>query len=486
MCGGSFGTSECNCKTLKGGKNMFKTLQIVSAALVVVIVVLSQPVEPVEAAGIPGSKAVQILQNNFPNGIYGVAYQPTPTDYFTPGTPQKYGFTDFWNSDFEALWNPAGDNKSVVRTVHFPDGSTKNQGDLQTLSDMGVNLLRLYFWQGQEGWVDHQPFLNECDSLGIKLIVPIFITADANFKNTQYYKNIDWIIQSTSNHSSVVFYSIGNEISPQGNPQVFENIGIAAQRVRQLLGENGNQLICSPTFPSQEAMSWFVDAGTEVDVWAFNIYDPIAMQKAVKMVGKDQTVNGHPVFVSEFGVASFDIQTYTQNPQRQVTYVPQLMEIIYDNVDKIWGGIYFEFSDERYKGLQPQPYGGQPDKTQPPSTYVAQIGGTYPTYQGGPTHKVPSSAVGNATFTWKTGNWNGDGVYNSEGYFGMGFLQNTNKTALTVKNGASVSGRLYPWVYRVDDMFLRPIYNNLKDQWTKSQTSSIDVKPGGRTEPDRP
>ncbi|HKZ46402.1 MAG TPA: hypothetical protein VJ202_03365, partial [Thermodesulfobacteriota bacterium] len=75
---------------------------------------------------------------------------------------------------------------------------------------------------------------------------------------------------------------------------------------------------------------------------------------------------------------------------------------------------------------------------------------------------------------------------NSEGYFGMGFLQNTNKTALTVKNGASVSGRLYPWVYRVDDMFLRPIYNNLKDQWTKSQTSSIDVKPGGRTEPDRP
>ena len=48
---------------------MFKALQIVSVTLAVVIVVSSQPVELVEAAGIPASKAMQILQANFPNGM---------------------------------------------------------------------------------------------------------------------------------------------------------------------------------------------------------------------------------------------------------------------------------------------------------------------------------------------------------------------------------------------------------------------------------
>ncbi len=52
----------------------------------------------------------------------------------------------------------------------------------------------------------------------------------------------------------------------------------------------------------------------------------------------------------------------------------------------------------------------------------------------------------------------------SEGYFGMGLLRNANKTALTVKNGASVGGHNIPWVYRVDDLFLREIYNTLKNQ----------------------
>jgi hypothetical protein len=444
---------------------MNKALQIVSVTLAVVVVALSQPVEPVEAAGIPASKAIQILQDNFPHGIKGMAYQPTPTDYFTPGTPEKYGFTDFYNSDFEALWNTAGDNKGVVRTVHFPGGSTKNQGDLQTLKDMGVNLLRLYFWQGQEGFVAHQPFLRKCDSLGIKLIIPIFITADADFVNTQFYKNIANIISTTSKHPSVVFYSIGNEISPQGNHQVFTNIGIAAQRVRELLGADGKQLICSPSEPGAVERQWFVTAGFEIDVWAHNVYDPIAMQKVVDAVGPHGIADGHPLFISEYGVSAFDPTTSLQKPQRQVTYTPKLMKIIYDNIAKIWGGVYFEFSDERYKGLQTQPFGGQPDRTHPASTYVAQVGGTYKTYEGGPSMSVPGGSVGNATFTWQTGAWNdGMKVFMSEGYFGMGLLRDAHKTALTVKNGASVGGKNIPWVYRVDDLFLREIYNTLKNQ----------------------
>ncbi len=432
-------------------------------------------------AGIAGSKAVKILKKNFPKGIKGMAYQPAPTDYFVPGTPAKYGNTDFWNSDFEALWNPKGDGKGVVRTVHFPDGTpNKKQGDLQTLKDMGVNLIRLYNWQsgnnnGKTPWVDHQPFLDKCDRLGIKVIVPVFITASPTFKTDVEFKNITWLIKTTARHSSVVFYSIGNENTPGGDPVAFKNIGIAAEQVRKLIGAGGKQLIISPMSFGKSHIAFFTKRKFKIDVWAFNVFDPNDVQTAVGWVGSNKLVDGQPLFFSEFGVSAYDVTTSKQKPQRQVTNVPLMMDIIYQNVAKIWGGVWFEFSDERYKGLQKKAKGGARDKTKPASTYVSQIGGSVKTYKGGPLEKVPRTSggkrvIGNCTQTWVAGGWptlSGGTLTMSEGYFGMGLLRNTGKTALTTRNGKSVNYQLKPWIYRVDDLFLRDVYKTLKDQWKK-------------------
>ena len=44
------------------------------------------------------------------------------------------------------------------------------RNDLQTIKDMGINLIRLYDWDNRN---DHSQFLNHCQSLGIKVLVSI-------------------------------------------------------------------------------------------------------------------------------------------------------------------------------------------------------------------------------------------------------------------------------------------------------------------------
>ncbi len=391
-------------------------------------------------------------------GIKGMAYQPTPTDYFVPA-PVKYGNTDFYNSDFQALWG--ADAKGVTRTVHV-GGETKHQGDLQTLHDMGVNLVRLYSWQGMAGWVDHSPFLDECDRLGIKVIVPIFVTGDSS-TTSQFYKNIESIINETSGHSSVAFYSIGNEISPSAEPDVFQTIKVYADRARALLDQKGaKQMIISPTWGSVEARGWFTSHKVAIDAWAFNVYDPDTINGLARVI-KDKTLDGKPVFFSEYGVDAFNNATSLQDETMQAKAAAELITPIYANLDKFWGGTWFEFSDERWKGLDKNEAGGQADRTATASTYLNQAGGSYPTSVGGSVLTIPAQYVGACTYGWRVG-WTPDKVMN-EGYFGMGYLSYSGKEAQTVKNGESRNYQNYPWIYRVDDLHLRAVHETLKTQF---------------------
>ncbi len=449
---------------------MSKTSHIISVALSMVVVLSFQLSRSAEAASLTPAAAKAILEKNFPKGIRGMCYQVTPTDYFVPA-PVKYGNTDFANSDFKALWGT--DDKGKTRTIHFPDTTTKAQGDLQTLADMGVNLIRLYGWQGRFNsnntpWVNHQSFLDECDSLGIKVIVPLTVT-DVESTTSINYLDIEWVVSQTCNHSSVVFYSIANEIA--SSSPVFANITLFAARAREVINQKGtDQLIISPTWPSQEAMGWFTSAGTQIDVWAFNSYDPVQLATLYGWIS-NKVVNGHPVFISEYGISAFNTDTSTQDESMQATRAPQMVDKIYDNLDSIYGGCWFEYSDERDKGLAVTPCGGQADQTSPASTYVSQVGGSIPTYEGGPNQTVPGASVGTCTY----GNMNlglQPNMCLTEGYFGMSHLRNVGKTALTVLNGKSIGGVTKYWVYRVDDLYLRTVYNTLKDKWNATSADN--------------
>lgn len=58
------------------------------------------------------------------------------------------------------------------------------RNDLQTIKDMGINLIRLYDWDNRN---DHSQFLDYCQSLGIKVVVPIsnYLPMNPKFWNDQ-------------------------------------------------------------------------------------------------------------------------------------------------------------------------------------------------------------------------------------------------------------------------------------------------------------
>jgi hypothetical protein len=83
----------------------------------------------------------------------GIAYDPKPSDFFT----LAYFDSDFFNSDFTAIW---GD-----------DGQPGARRDLKVFQEAGLNFLHLYNWNAQR--VNHTVFLDEANTRGIKVMVPI-------------------------------------------------------------------------------------------------------------------------------------------------------------------------------------------------------------------------------------------------------------------------------------------------------------------------
>ena len=85
--------------------------------------------------------------------IKGIAYDPKPSDFFQ----LAYFDSDFFNSDFTAIW---GD-----------DGNAGSRRDLEVFQDAGLNFLHLYNWNAQR--VNHTTFLDAANTRGIKVMVPI-------------------------------------------------------------------------------------------------------------------------------------------------------------------------------------------------------------------------------------------------------------------------------------------------------------------------
>jgi hypothetical protein len=156
--------------------------------------------------------AVADVPSSYPGAnlvpIRAMAYQPAPSDY-APCQGCVYYDTDFFNSDFQKLWDDA-------------DGG---RGDLPIMArQLGVNFLHLYNWNPAR---DHLPALNKARSLGIKVAVPIssyFVFDDPNAAvdiekiMRQVYVN-EQGQPSTTPHPAVGMILVANEpeyVSPGG------------------------------------------------------------------------------------------------------------------------------------------------------------------------------------------------------------------------------------------------------------------------------
>ena len=151
----------------------------------------------------------------------GMCYQPMPfyvdpehrTQPYSPAianTTRIFFGSDIAYNCMEPLWGTSFTSQS---------GTTyRGRGDLQTLKNMGVNLVRLYDWEPRNY---HKRFLDRCNTLGIKVLVPVsnyFLKPDQGYPNRRNL--IPGLIGSFSNgeandgtdyHPAIAGIIMGNE-----------------------------------------------------------------------------------------------------------------------------------------------------------------------------------------------------------------------------------------------------------------------------------
>jgi hypothetical protein len=100
--------------------------------------------------------------------LKGMCYAPFPKGY----DPSNANNTCIWFGSDIATYNIKplwGDSFSPVDGPDVGKVFT-GRNDLKNLSDLGVNLIRLYDWDSRN---NHTPFLDYCHSLGIQVLVPV-------------------------------------------------------------------------------------------------------------------------------------------------------------------------------------------------------------------------------------------------------------------------------------------------------------------------
>jgi hypothetical protein len=142
-----------------------------------------------------------------------IAYDPKPSDFFQ----NAYFDSDFFNSDFTAIW---GD-----------DGQPGARKDLATFARARLNMLHIYNWNAQR--TNHTAFLDAANQQGIKVMIPISnFTAQtitgttdcptcpngyqAAFNLVQGIFNQVYVGGSTTPHPAAAMWSIYNEYDLNG------------------------------------------------------------------------------------------------------------------------------------------------------------------------------------------------------------------------------------------------------------------------------
>ena len=166
----------------------------------------------------------------FPLPGKGTCYQAFSKGY-DPSTANKsyiYFGSDIARKQTGSLWK----TESYLSESCAPNC----RNDLKTIKDMGINLIRLYDWDNRN---DHSQFLNYCQSLGIKVVVPI-----SNYlpKHPEYWKEQVPLYLTKKNfgnssetdwHPAIAGIIIGNELYGETDfdpATLYKNaIGLVAQ-----------------------------------------------------------------------------------------------------------------------------------------------------------------------------------------------------------------------------------------------------------------
>ncbi len=260
--------------------------------------------------------------NGSPFFLKGVCYSPTPISYAT-FTPQ---IGDWFYDQCAVLWRAQQPN---------------DRGDLRTMSGLGVNHLRTYFWWNwqwptndatdwvlRRGWKDagaptfnHTAFLDECAKYGIFVMIGLAVDSgnifDGPLENRpaflELYKDTAREIgRLYGQHPAVMGLCVGNEQNQPGRntrPDFWEGLAQMSAAFKQ----NAPDKVTMVAFQNDPALLDTIVAGTPLpqifkasfDIYGFNIYGDLSSTLA-NFKSKVITANGGkdalPLIVSEWGV----------------------------------------------------------------------------------------------------------------------------------------------------------------------------------------
>ena len=311
----------------------------------------------------------------FPIPGKGTCYQAFSQGY-DPSTANKsfiYFGSDIARNQAGSLWG--------TQSYLSEDCAPYCRNDLLTIRNMGINLIRLYDWDNRN---DHSKFLDYCDSLEIKVVVPIsnYLPMHPEYWNDQvplYLKHGNFGNSSETDwHPAVAGVIVANEIYNIGNVDqdaLYNNaIGLVAQLLAAANAKGYSQGVpmgIPLLFGPRGAP--FASNGADMPCWnLFNrfLMDPRVAPYKNQLMLCANTYNGKedlfenilgtgdgwvqqtyqqfqtPILFTEIG------QTRTNNPNTPAYVQNQLESAIayqQSNPEQLFGACHFQFSDKVWK-----------------------------------------------------------------------------------------------------------------------------------------
>ncbi len=287
--------------------------------------------------------------------IFGMNYEPSPSDYTSLPPPSQYGDTDFSNADFEGLWgNTLKVGSGNCTTVEARDDIVNMRQDL------GVNYVR-FFNLNQEAFRNHVVFADYCETNNVKITWPldfwVNFTGDPNLVVT--------LIKTLGAHSATIGWRLGNEL----NGTVEANKIAALFKVvvnNDPMKHAISSSLQASAFPSMATLirNAIVTLGLEQeyeDHWfqMVNVYpsDPanaptMELETMINTTWPSSNFSSQPLLITEYGTACNVSETV------QASAIKAQAQVIKDatgNTNKPFflGGCLFEYTSELWKTTDP-------------------------------------------------------------------------------------------------------------------------------------
>ncbi len=292
--------------------------------------------------------------------IYGMNYEPSPSDYTSLPPPTQYGDTDFSNSDFEGLWG----NTLVVGSGTCTTAEARNDiGNMR--EDLNVNYVR-FFNLNQEAFRNHIPFADYCEQNGVSITWPLdfWVTSVSSGSWPNPFRDLVInLIKVLGAHPATIAWRLGNELN--GTTEA-SNIATIFELIVQ--NDPNKHPVSSSLqeglFPSMATLIKNAILAKNLkqeyeDLWfqMVNVYPPQADPVTMATTSLDTMINttwpgsdfkDQPLLITEYGTACNVSETDQAN---SIKAQAQFIKNAATNVNKplFLGGCLFEYTSELWK-----------------------------------------------------------------------------------------------------------------------------------------